>query len=512
VFLNDLVSLEEFDLEVRRQRRRLQFLLGCDRALRDLAETNDEIFAAPLDELRLISRSFFATCDAIRDDLAPLFEARSPYPNLDQELATARDQLRVLDRDVFTPLKQLRSSVESFDSPLTTLAKDLTGLLAACSEIIHFELPPDTRPGEPPVPVRLPPILALNSRLLRLKGSLHAVAFDRFAELNTRFGDELPRDAEEEKQQLCDHLEELGERLLSESARVLDLTLKTLQSAEIANVPLDLEELRDHMRTLAAWLRDLGRDNLEPTLRAIEKLRQKNSMALRERICQELGFIRTTFLQPCFAHIAADDPRSVHSPQYFYFKEFAEEANRSSQLLEEIAALWRYIESLQNTHLQGLRFTPSNLNKIANRLLSENRTVPSGPGWKELEGFLAGLKNHVVPRLQMACSLPGIRFDDKDQLAAFADRLTEASGTLLAKRESAYKLIKEVDRLAQEDGQDHLHDRYRSVILRVTCQEMAAKLRTISLTLLELIPYVGAMVGGIRMRTTLTFSERDPAL
>ena len=80
---------------------------------------------------------------------------------------------------------------------------------------------------------------------------------------------------------------------------------------------------------------------------------------------------------------------------------------------------------------------------------------------------------------------------------------------LLAQRETAAKLMLEADRMNRETGGDSLHARYEGVILRVTCQEMAMKLRGLSRTLLELIPYVGTMMAGIRMRTTLTFSKKE---
>ena len=79
---------------------------------------------------------------------------------------------------------------------------------------------------------------------------------------------------------------------------------------------------------------------------------------------------------------------------------------------------------------------------------------------------------------------------------------------LLAQRETASRLMNEAQNMIMESGPDVLHERYEGVILRVTCEEMARKLHSLSNTLLELIPYVGAMIAGIRMRTTLTFANK----
>lgn len=509
VFLKNLIHLEEFDLEVRNQRKRLQYLLGCDRNLRDLAESNSEIIEAPLDKFDTIVERFFATCQSLSHDLGPLLQIKCPYPKLHQELLNARDQLHQIERDIFAPMEELRSLVAAFDTRFKPLHRDVDRLLESVREILRSDLGGglgDTASGA----IKILPVVKLKTLLATFQAALRALAFDRLGELNSFLGT-LAGSSEEsltpEAEKLRHELERLGEEVTSDGAKCLEQVANVLQQAEIVNRSIDVGELRSCLGRLHDWLEVTVEPRLVLVSQAVTRVRDVSALRLKQRICQEMGFIRTTFLQPCFAHIAADDPRSLHTPQYFYFKEFAEEAKQSQQLLERIHGLWQYIEHLQTTKIQGLRFTPNNLNKIAKRVLQERRTVPAGPGWKELERFLHCLKGELVDKLEAACALVGVRFDDRNELSAYADRVTEDCAMLLAKRETAYKLIKELDRMSVEEGQDEIRDRYRSTILRVICQDMADKLRSLSQTLLEMIPYVGAMVGGIRMRTSLSFVE-----
>ena len=93
IFLRDLVQIENFELEVIHQRRRLQFLLGCDRVLRDIAESNAEIIDSSAQKFGEIVSRFFDVCGTVRTRLRPLLTMESPFERLRIELEGAREQL-----------------------------------------------------------------------------------------------------------------------------------------------------------------------------------------------------------------------------------------------------------------------------------------------------------------------------------------------------------------------------------------------------------------------------------
>lgn len=508
VFVNDLTQIQQFELEVQRQRRRLQFLLGCDRALRDLAESNAEIIESTYDEFQRIVREFSSYCRAIDTELAPLLEVPSPYERLQQELDNSRDQLRWLADSVFKPTEELRSGVDELERRLGTVGGVLTRLLARVGELEGLGQPAD---GPDDGPANQRHAAELKSRLISLKDELLAVNATPLRELC----ETDRKDLEKAKLRLRELLGPLEEQLIKVETELVDPGLELLRRREAGEIELDSgASLRLHS-AVKNELSELDQ-HLSEVLEAVANLRDRNLLLLKERICQDLGFVRTTFLQPSFAHIAAEDPRSIHTAQYFYLKEFADEAERSQQLLEAAHVLWQELERAQSTHIRGLRFTANNLNKIADRVLLERHTVPSGPGWRELAGFLEYLKDRLVPRLRMICTLPGVRFDDKDQLTRYAGEISEACSMLLAQRETAYRLMREIERTAESEGATADRAHYEEIILRITCEDMAVKLRRVSRTLVELVPYVGAMVGSIRMRTSLSFQRqlesRDPRL
>jgi hypothetical protein len=511
VFLNDLVALEEFELEVRNQRRRLQFFLGCDRGLRDLAETNAEIIEAPPDELASIVEEFFRICSLLQHELPPLLDTGSPFPRLAAELEAARDQLdRVLASSI-EPLYEVRSRVEALQEGLRPLLDGLLRVKSQLEGIWRGRLPGFgvLLAGDQGRAQRA----RLQRDLVTLERTLRALAQKAVPAARERLAASQRKDLERVTalaESTLAALEGELQRLVADGvAPVADF----LARCNVANQALQRrEEVSSLLADLFAQLRRLHEGSLRDAIGALDELGAANLLLLKERICQELGSIRSTFLQPRFAHIAANDPRSTQTPQYFYFKEFADEATRSQELLHCVDGLWRFVEQIQETHIDGLRFTPRNLNRIARRVLLERRSVPAGPGWRELAGFLEALKGKLAPRLQQVCGLPGIRFDDRNQLAVFAEELTRSCSELLAQRETAKRLVQELERLAGTQGvETPTHGPYREAVLRVTCEEMAQKLRLVSRTLLELVPYVGAMIGGIRMRTSLAFTGNKDA-
>jgi hypothetical protein len=512
VFLNDLVRLQEFELEVGHQRRRLQFLLGCDRSLRDLAQSNAEIIDAPPDQLEEIAGEFFRICRHLAVDLPALLGEESPFPRLAQELEAAREQLATLVRESIEPAEAVRSAVAELEEQLRPAAESVGELAQRVDAVLGLahRVLQGVQSGAWQQR-QLPQYGRLRTALVELEAAAGTLRKGVLAAVSQRVAGIRRPDLRRQLQALSRCLPELGDELSGptwEASRTAGQACEKALAAAGAAPPAQLETA---LSVLGERLQRFQRHALRPALAAFDDLTQANLLLLKECICQELGSIRATFLQPRFAHIAASDPRSTHTPQYFYFREFADEAARSEDLLRFMHALWQLVEELQETPIEGLRFSPRNLNRIAGRVLLERRSVPAGPGWRELAAFLASLKDKLVPRLQLACALPGIRYDDRDQLATFADCLTRSCGELLAQRDSASRLVDELAALAaslEVDGE--VHAAYQEAVLGVSCEEMALRLREISRTLMELVPYIGAMIGGIRMRTSLAFArDRD---
>lgn len=504
VFINNLIRIEEFELEINNQRLRLQSLLGCDRGLRDLAESNADIIEAPLEEFLHKADVFFAICNSIASDLMSLLRRPCCFPGLAEELDNSVHHLEGLLRDLVQPLHKDREAFQAIDQPLALFEPTLRLLIASCEQAVKSHLEPAQEQFQSDRTVSVHDVLSLKTRLLGLRSEMRSCLGKcptAWEQLSVR------PELREPVSLLRQSLDVTVHRLSRLDGGVLSRLIKTLRESERHRGPKTVSVLAELITRLRQDLSLV--ESLEATLRHVRAVRECNARYLKERICEDMGLIRTTFLQPCFAHIAASDPRSTHSAQYFYLKEFADEARRSQQLLEKSYALWRYIENLQNTQIGGLQFTPSNLNKIAQRVLLERKTVPAGPGWVELSTFLNALKDELVPQLRTVCVLPGVRYDDKNQLTAFAARITEDCGMLLAQRDTAYRLLQRISETPESEPPiDPSH--YRNAILSVTCEDMASNLRSISKTLVELVPYIGAMVGGIRMRTSLTFSYHRP--
>jgi hypothetical protein len=434
----------------------------------------------------------------MRRELPASLEGGSPYPELAQELATAATQLEEIARRVLEPLEALRQEVQELDSRLEPVERRLQVADSACRGVEKLWL----AIGEAQLEVAelRKPLAALEVQLEELQGDAVAAVL--------RILDDAARS------EIANEMEDCASLLRAMKAALADagvrLVFGSTEPSEVRHESSD-EVTPEESPELVGVIRRLRKEVLEPTLRSVRILKDRNVLALKEKICQEMGSMRATFLQPSFAHIAAADPRSMKSPQHFFLKEFDQEAHRSKELLETITELWRYTSALQQAQVAGLQFGPQNLRRIAARVLLENDGVPGGEDWDELAEFLAEVKNQLVPRIRLACSLSAMRFRDKQQFTLLADRLAQSCSDLFSERELTRKIMEKIDAMDQEEeGEGEESSRcakYRRVIIDVTRKEMARNLHVTCSALVELLPYVGTLLGGIQMRTSLSFSN-----
>ena len=152
---------------------------------------------------------FFAVCEAVRRDLVPLFEMKSPFDGLNRELAGARDQLRQILQQVLDPLDSVRVEVEELDAGLVTVHDEIETLLVSCEGLFQLALPSPPR-GSDPDAIRVTHMLKVKARLVELSSQLRSSAQNRLQHAEQL----LPRvrgELQKEVRGLVTFLAELGQ-------------------------------------------------------------------------------------------------------------------------------------------------------------------------------------------------------------------------------------------------------------------------------------------------------------
>ncbi|MEM6457037.1 MAG: hypothetical protein AAF772_18250, partial [Acidobacteriota bacterium] len=249
------------------------------------------------------------------------------------------------------------------------------------------------------------------------------------------------------------------------------------------------------------------RDALAQLAEMVQRLRQSSARPWREGLCALLGEVRT-FLQTGFAHIAAKDPRSTASSHHFFLREFAQEAHEALILLREIKALEIHLIALQRVSIAGLPLTPENLLRILRVLFDERdgqQRIPGGDGWRTMAAFVERLRGELVPRLQRACALDGIRYEDQRHLAGWAQDLLQDCTECLVQHDMGSGMVSDLDAARSTR---HLAAAGDAVVRR-TCREMKRSLQAICMTLTAMVPYIGIMRGGIEQRASVFFHRQQ---
>ncbi len=507
VFIEAVVKLAEFEIEVNAQRERIRLLLGGDRRLSTLGN-NETIMTAGFGHLWRLIDDFVGVYGYLRTNLPPLLERASPYEALDEELKAANEQLRMLLRDRVLPFEDRVAFKRSQDRALTELGESLNGCLQAAKEVLEVRVLPlrselkKARPSS-----RVQEINNLNAATValteRLVGLPAAVFLPQPESRNAARGESTNDPAE---------LNKALEEVLSQMLRLRRTALA--ERGESEEMP-EGEALVDLLRESHERLRST-QQALDQGVAEVQVLREEKLRILREHFCSLMGELRT-FLQTSFAHIAAKDPRSTESSYHFFLREFSDEAHQALLLLREIRELEALINNLQSFNIAGLPLTPENLSRILRVLFvdkaEEKKHIPSGEGWKVMASFLEKLKNELVPRLQRVCAMDGIRFEDKNFLSEWAMDLSQGCALCLAQHEIGYSLTKEIGRL-RGDSTELVTSRetYAHIVTAKTCKEMQESLTEICMTLTASIPYVGIMRGGIERRASVFFHRQQKVL
>jgi hypothetical protein len=507
VFIDDVVRLAEFELEVGSQRERIRLLLGSDRRLSNLGN-NETIMTAPLPDLWRAFGDFVGVYSYLREHLPPLLEKASPYPELEEELRLADEQLAMLIESRVAPFAQRTTFRGAQDAVLADLEGTLDRGWQRATEILEARVVPLARrtAATRRKHVTAAEVDAVPAALAALCEELRALP--ESVELP---GPATPLDGRGERH--GNRLDVLGERLAAVLAQVPLLEGFAADRAAGPELP-ELAVLDEMLVAADSRLRAL-QTALEAALAEVQQLREARVRPLREHFCTLLGELRT-FLQTSFAHIAAKDPRSTESSYHFFLREFSSEAHQAIVLLKEIRDLEVFITSLECFTVAGLPLNPENLARILRVLFvekeEEKKRIPSGEGWKVVSVFLEKLRTELVPRLQRVCALDGIRFEDKHFLSEWAMDLARNCTLCLAQHETGYGLIQEMGRLRGEAEHSASRQSYAHIVTARTCRAMQRSLTEICMTLTASIPYVSIMRGGVERRASIFFHRQQKIL
>lgn len=506
VFIEDLIQLAEFELEVGYQRERIRLLLGGDRRLASLGN-NETIMSAPLEQLWKSLEDFTGVSSYLEEYLPPVLDKASPYPALEEELKVADEQLQILLRERVEPFERLLVLKRAQDQVLCDLEEklDIGRLLAASiSETRIAPLLRELRAARPGVETS-GGLEGLYSEVDRLVGELGDLPPEVILPASAPRSDN-PRD------KLDGDLAGLEGHLRS----VLGAAASLCESAGSEG-----EKERPEPSDPEAALADLDkrllalRARLAAALPDFRATRERRVTKLREHLCSLMGELRT-FLQTSFAHIASKDPRSTESSYHFFLREFSDEARQALLLLKEIRTLEAFINHLVQVNIAGLPLTPENLARILRVLFiekdEEKKRIPSGEGWKVMSAFLKKLRDDLVPRLQKVCALDGIRYEDKNFLSEWAMDLAHNCTLCLTQHEIGYNLLQEMGRLRDDDDTMTAHHSHLHIVTARTCNAMQKSLTEICMTLTASIPYVSIMRGGIERRASVFFHRQQKIL
>lgn len=507
VFIEDLIRLAQFEIEVNAQRERIRLLLGGDRRLSSFGN-NEVIMTSQVDDLWRMINDFLGVCSYLQENLPPLLDRQSPYNSLEEELQTANLQLQMLTDERVRPFEERCHFKRGQDQVLAAVDEKLIQASQSVNEILDSRLEPMLRQ------VRTGRAKLITARTLKNLRDEVVTLQERLVKLpSVVFLPEPPKPELVRGEQPTLDVEGLNrslEAVLSQMLRIRRTALWEL--GEDPAVP-DEEALTSLLHETETRLQET-REVLQGTSIEAHALRADKLKSLREHFCALMGELRT-FLQTSFAHIAAKDPRSTESSYHFFLREFSDEARQAMVLLTEIRELEAFINNLQSFNIAGLPLNPENLARILRVLFmdkaDEKKRIPSGEGWRIMSSFLSKLKEDLVPRLQKVCSLDGIRYEDKNFLTDWAMDLSENANLCLAQHEIGYSLLQEMGRL-RDEGEGTLSQTYLHIVTTKTCREMQDSLTEVCMTLTASIPYVGIMREGIERRASVFFHRQQKIL
>ncbi len=102
------------------------------------------------------------------------------------------------------------------------------------------------------------------------------------------------------------------------------------------------------------------------------------------------------------------DPRGRHNADYFMSRKFPRDIEEAEWLHASVAHLQIYLQKLESTRRHRL--------STAMEALQQERMIPYGRAWQELEEFLELVADDLASKLRSILSLRGVRFDEMEIL------------------------------------------------------------------------------------------------
>jgi len=127
----------------------------------------------------------------------------------------------------------------------------------------------------------------------------------------------------------------------------------------------------------------------------------------RKLLCVSIGKLQA-FLQDSFGRLMAADPRGLHNADYFMSRKFPRDIEEAEWLHASVAHLQLYLQNLESTRRYRLG--------AAMAALRQEKMIPYGVVWQELEEFLDLVADDLAAKLRSILALRGVRFDEMEIL------------------------------------------------------------------------------------------------
>jgi hypothetical protein len=129
--------------------------------------------------------------------------------------------------------------------------------------------------------------------------------------------------------------------------------------------------------------------------------------AARKLLCVSIGKLHA-YLQDAFGRLMEADPRGHHNADYFMSRKFPRDIEEAEWLHASVAHLQLYLESLEPTRRHRL--------SAAMEALRQEKMIPYGSVWRELEEFLELVADDLASKLRSILALRGVRYDEMEIL------------------------------------------------------------------------------------------------
>jgi hypothetical protein len=171
--------------------------------------------------------------------------------------------------------------------------------------------------------------------------------------------------------------------------------------------------------------------------------------AARKLLCISIGKLHA-YLQDTFGRLMEADPRGHHNADYFMSRKFPRDIEEAEWLHASVAHLQLYLKNIESTRRERMG--------VAMDALRQEKMIPYGRIWQDLEEFLDLVADDLAAKLRSILALRGVRFDEMEILdhyvvevpiicrqvselaaagRAVADRLKLSAGVSRPEREAA---------------------------------------------------------------------------